>query len=66
MSGAIQDLPFREAHFMFLGEAPRNVREKRGGEEEKRARGLALLVGSFRARIAGATRAASLALVRHA
>ena len=47
---------------MFLGEAPRNVREKRRGREEKRARGIASLGVSFRARIAGA---ASCALVRH-
>jgi hypothetical protein len=50
---------------MFLGEAPRNVREKRRGGEEKSARGIAWLVFSSRARIAGATRIASCALVRH-
>jgi hypothetical protein len=50
---------------MFLGEAPRNVREKSRGGEENRACGIASLVFSFRARIAGATRAASFALVRH-
>ena len=50
---------------MFLGEAPRNVREKKRDGEEKRARGIASLVGSFRARIAGSTRAANFALVRH-
>ena len=50
---------------MFLGDAPRNVREKKRGGEEKRARGIASLGVSSRARIAGATRAASFALVRH-
>jgi hypothetical protein len=51
---------------MFLGEAPRNVREKRRGGEEKSARGIASLWVSLRARIAGATRIASCVLVRHA
>ena len=65
MSGAENRLPYGEAHFMFLGEAPRNVREKRRGREEKGARGIASLGVSSRARLAGATRAASFALVRH-
>jgi hypothetical protein len=49
---------------MFLGEAPRNVREKRRGGEEKSARGIASLRGSSRAWIAGAPRAARFTLVR--
>jgi hypothetical protein len=50
---------------MFLGEAPRNVREKKRGREEKRVRGIASLGVSFRARITGATRAAFFVLLRH-
>ena len=48
MSGAIQDLPFREAHFMFLGEAPRNVRHREGAEK-RRARAVLLRLGFRRA-----------------
>lgn len=66
MSGAENRLPYGEAHFMFLGEAPRNVREKKRGGEEKSARGMASLVVSWRASIGGATRAASFVLVRQA
>jgi hypothetical protein len=64
MSVAIQDLPYREAHFMFLGEAPRNVREQRRLGEEKSARVIASLGLWPRARIVGATCATSCALVR--
>jgi hypothetical protein len=50
---------------MFLGEAPRNVREKRRGGEEKSARRIASVLSWLRARIAGATRIASCVLARH-
>ena len=50
---------------MFLGEAPRNVREKRRGREEKSARGIASCGQWLRARIEGATHRASCVLVRH-
>jgi hypothetical protein len=47
MSGAENRLPYGEAHFMFLGEAPRNVREKRRGGEEQIARFMVSLVVAF-------------------
>jgi hypothetical protein len=50
---------------MFLGEAPRNVREKRRSGEEKSARGIASVVSWLRAWIAGAACAASCVLERH-
>jgi hypothetical protein len=64
MSGATQGLSCGEAHFMFLGEAPRNVREKRRIGAEQSARFMALLTAGLRARI-GAAHAALFAFARH-
>jgi hypothetical protein len=63
MSGAENRLPYGEAHFMFLGEAPRNVREKRRGGEDNSAR---LIVSCARVFLAflGGSHAAPSAFVR--
>lgn len=63
MSGAEDRLPCGEAHFIFLGEAPRNVREKRRGGEDNSAR---LIVSGVRVFLAflGGSRATSSAFGR--
>ena len=65
MSGAIQDLPCRKAHFMFLGEAPRNVRERRRFGEERNAPFVASLASLLRAWMGAASMAVPAAFVRH-
>ena len=63
MSGAVKTSPFGEAHFMFLGEAPRNVREKNRGGEDNSAR-IIVSCGVYFSLSSGVTRATSSAFVR--